>query len=471
MTVVDHQGPVLAPDGGWGWMVTFSSFMLNMILDGVFFTYGIFFPEFLRYFGQSNGKTQLLHSVLVGTCLVSGPLASVLVRKFDSRKVAATGALTASIGFFLSSFAPNLDVMFVCYGIMGGFGFGMFYLPAIVTIGVYFDSRRALATGLALCGSGVGALVFAPITRLLLETYGWRGSMWIVSAITLNGVIFSTTYRPLKTEKEIKNNKHNTSNNYTSRTDHDSESCCKHFCLAMTDMFDFSLLTSPTMLLYSTSCLLVMFGFFIPSNFLPVYATEINLSSEDGAVLILAMGISNTVGRVVMGYITDQSYANSLVINNIALLIGGLATCSVPFYTSFGMLVTYAVVFGLVTAAFALLRSILMAELLGVHRLNSSFGLLGLSMGLSTFVGSPIAGALADIYGNYRVAFYFSGISLVLGGLISVPLRFISKREHSKIKEFNFVDTYNSDQRKKTTDIEIVYFKKTITISTISEKI
>ena len=34
------------------------------------------------------------------------------------------------------------------YGVLGGFGLGLIYLPAVVAVGYYFDSKRALATGL-----------------------------------------------------------------------------------------------------------------------------------------------------------------------------------------------------------------------------------------------------------------------------------------------------------------------------------
>jgi len=35
-----------------------------------------------------------------------------------------------------------------------GVGFGFIYLPAIVTVGYYFETKRAFATGIAVCGSG-----------------------------------------------------------------------------------------------------------------------------------------------------------------------------------------------------------------------------------------------------------------------------------------------------------------------------
>jgi len=59
---------------------------------------------------------------------------------------------------------------------MAGIGFGLMYLPSIVMVSFYFDKRRALATGLAVCGSGVGTFVLAPFFSFLVSEYGWKVS-------------------------------------------------------------------------------------------------------------------------------------------------------------------------------------------------------------------------------------------------------------------------------------------------------
>lgn len=66
------DAPPAPPDGGWGWVVTFSSFMVSFLVDGVCFTFGLLFTEFLEYFGESKGKTSLLGSVLNGAYLSLG---------------------------------------------------------------------------------------------------------------------------------------------------------------------------------------------------------------------------------------------------------------------------------------------------------------------------------------------------------------------------------------------------------------
>ena len=60
------------PDGGWGWVVVFASFINHVIVDGITFTFGMFYMEFLDYFGASKGKTALVGSLLAGFYLMSG---------------------------------------------------------------------------------------------------------------------------------------------------------------------------------------------------------------------------------------------------------------------------------------------------------------------------------------------------------------------------------------------------------------
>jgi len=64
-----------------------------------------------------------------------------------------------------------------------GIGFGFMYLPSIVMVSFYFDKRRALATGLAVCGSGVGTFVLAPFFNFLVSEYGWKVSQAQVIAM------------------------------------------------------------------------------------------------------------------------------------------------------------------------------------------------------------------------------------------------------------------------------------------------
>jgi len=58
-----------------------------------------------------------------------------------------------------------------------------------------------MATGIAVCGSGIGAFVFAPLCEYLLSVYDWKGATLIVSGLVLNGVVMGALYRPLEAQR------------------------------------------------------------------------------------------------------------------------------------------------------------------------------------------------------------------------------------------------------------------------------
>ena len=69
----------IPPDGDWGWVVTFSSFMVGLVVDGICFTFGFFFLEFQTYFGSNKSVTSLINSTLNGTYLTIGKRLVVIV--------------------------------------------------------------------------------------------------------------------------------------------------------------------------------------------------------------------------------------------------------------------------------------------------------------------------------------------------------------------------------------------------------
>jgi|SRR6218665_579475 len=68
---VSHYIPI-PPDGGYGWVIVFASFMNHVIVDGIAFTVGIFYTEFCEYFQEGDAKTALAGSLLAGCYLFSG---------------------------------------------------------------------------------------------------------------------------------------------------------------------------------------------------------------------------------------------------------------------------------------------------------------------------------------------------------------------------------------------------------------
>eukprot|EP00090_Calanus_glacialis_P045680 TRINITY_DN8647_c0_g1_i4.p1 TRINITY_DN8647_c0_g1~~TRINITY_DN8647_c0_g1_i4.p1 ORF type:complete len:613 (-),score=104.49 TRINITY_DN8647_c0_g1_i4:381-2219(-) len=189
------------PDGGWGWVVVFASFMIHIIADGITYSFGVFLVELIDKFGADRGAASLIPSILVGVTLGSGPIASYFTNRYGCRAVTIAGAILASAGLALSCAANSIVVLYFTIGILTGLGFGLIYLPAIVSVSIYFEKKRAFATGIAVCGSGVGTFIMAPVTKGLISQFGWQGAMLVTSGLILSCILFGCLMRPIKDEK------------------------------------------------------------------------------------------------------------------------------------------------------------------------------------------------------------------------------------------------------------------------------
>jgi MFS family permease len=190
------------PDGGWGWVVVVAAFVTNLIADGVTFTFGIIYVDLLRYFGEAKSKTAWIGGLFMSMPLISGPIASYLADRFGCRRICMFGSVLSAFGFVVSSYAESIELLIFTFGIISGFGLALCYVTAVVIVAYYFEKRRSLATGLSVCGSGIGTFLFAPLTTFLVTEYGWRGTTLILAGLFLNMAVCGALMRDLKWTKE-----------------------------------------------------------------------------------------------------------------------------------------------------------------------------------------------------------------------------------------------------------------------------
>ncbi|KAK7487224.1 hypothetical protein BaRGS_00021576 [Batillaria attramentaria] len=177
------------------WLFVPLCFLLYMLVYGIIYSMGIYYDSLRSHFDSSNLEISWLTSVLISSSETAGPLVSACIHKIGCRRAAMLGALLAAVSIFVSTFSPNLPTLIVTFGFLGGCGLCFIAVPAVVQVGRYFHRRRALVTGLVCSGGGIGSLFFPPMLNYFLLTYGWKGSLWILAGIVLNGVCFGYACR------------------------------------------------------------------------------------------------------------------------------------------------------------------------------------------------------------------------------------------------------------------------------------
>ncbi|XP_023340234.1 monocarboxylate transporter 12 isoform X2 [Eurytemora carolleeae] len=559
----DNQPIVPPPDGGWGWAVVFASFMIHVIADGITYSFGIFLVELIRVFDSDRGATSLIPSILVGVTLGSGPITASFTNRYGCRAVTIAGAILASAGLALSTLSNSIGVLYFTIGVCTGLGFGLIYLPAIVSVSMYFEKKRAFATGIAVCGSGLGTFIMAPVTKGLINQFGWKGAMLITAGLILNCIIFGAMFRPLQPKSKKKllmveegsegkvllenngnyahpiqnggapvngepvppmrpfaeqtgmNGKYNDMTRFTmshpahlnqaeskprihfgshahfqglksrrgsrdegtgvmNRKDilyggsllnipeykrdpqgyrrsiqnlpedaeypgtQENRICCCTVSPAQARSFnqmaDFSLFRDPVFIMYAVSNFLTSIGFNVPYVYTVDRAILWGMDPESASFLLSVIGIANTIGRIILGWIGDQGWVKRLYIYNFCLVLCGITMGLSVFCTTYTTQAMYCAVFGVTSGAYVGLTSVVLTDLLGLDKLTNSFGLILFFQGIASVMGPPVIGALYDAIGDYDAGFYFAGSMIFLSGAMLFFIPPIQRRIDAKPK-------------------------------------
>ena len=57
----DDTSPPPPPDGGWGWVVVVASFLCNMVLDGIGYSFGILLKPLMEHYGEGKGVISMVN--------------------------------------------------------------------------------------------------------------------------------------------------------------------------------------------------------------------------------------------------------------------------------------------------------------------------------------------------------------------------------------------------------------------------
>ena len=76
-------------------------------------------PSVFIYLG-GKCKTKVSVRMYIQHQYVAGPVVSALANSFGCRIVSIIGSIIAGVAFAISQFSPNIDVLILTYGVMGG---------------------------------------------------------------------------------------------------------------------------------------------------------------------------------------------------------------------------------------------------------------------------------------------------------------------------------------------------------------
>ncbi|XP_049289443.1 uncharacterized protein LOC125767142 isoform X2 [Anopheles funestus] len=77
-------------------------------------------------------------------------------------------------------------------------GVGLATSAAFVALNHYFAKKRGQAVGLSMAGTALGMLIMPQLVRILLELYGFRGAVLVLSGLALHATVGAMLLQPIK---------------------------------------------------------------------------------------------------------------------------------------------------------------------------------------------------------------------------------------------------------------------------------
>uniref|UniRef100_H2R1J2 Monocarboxylate transporter 11 n=1 Tax=Pan troglodytes TaxID=9598 RepID=H2R1J2_PANTR len=390
--------PAGPPDGGWGWVVAAAAFAINGLSYGLLRSLGLAFPDLAEHFDRSAQDTAWISALALAVQQAASPVGSALSTRWGARPVVMVGGVLASLGFVFSAFARGLLHLYLGLGLLAGFGWALVFAPALGTLSRYFSRRRVLAVGLALTGNGASSLLLAPALQLLLDTFGWRGALLLLGAITLHLTPCGALLLPLVLPGE--------------------PPAPPRSPLAALGL---GLFTRRAFSIFALGTALVGGGYFVPYVHLAPHALDRGLGGYGAALVVAVAAMGDAGARLVCGWLADQGWVPLPRLLAVFGALTGLGLWVVGLSWG-GPLLAAAVAYGLSAGSYAPLVFGVLPGLVGVGGVVQATGLVMMLMSLGGLLGPPLSGFLRDETGDFTASFLLSGSLILSGSFIYIGL-------------------------------------------------
>uniref|UniRef100_A0A8D0CB28 Monocarboxylate transporter 10 n=1 Tax=Salvator merianae TaxID=96440 RepID=A0A8D0CB28_SALMN len=394
------------PEGGWGWVVMLASMWCNGAVFGIQNSCGILFKSLVKEFGDPEDKqlmfrTAWVNSLSMGMIFFCSPIVSVFTNIYGCRTVAVVGAAVAFTGLLASSFVRSLGPLYFTYGILFGCGCSFAYQPSLVILGHYFKKRLGLVNGIVTAGSSLFTVTLPFLLTILIDSVNLYNTFRILCIFIFILFLAGFTYKPLMPSAKI------------------SEDKSKSRFPPAKKIFNFSIFKVKSYRIWALGIPAALFGYFIPYVHLLEHVKERIGENVPEETLLLCLGITSGIGRLMFGRIADYiPGAKKVYLQVISFFFIGLMSMMIPLCYTFGGLIAVCLFMGLFDGCFISIMAPIAFELVGAQLVSQAIGFLLGFMSIPMIVGPPVAGLLRDHLGTYDVAFYLAGVPPLIGGAV-----------------------------------------------------
>lgn len=429
------------------WFVVVGALLIQISL-GAIYIYSVFKPALKDKFTDWSPTDLALPSQIV---LASFALSMIIFGRIQDRlgprKIATVGGILLGIGLTIASFANNLFMFVLGFSILGGIGIGAAYVCPIATCVKWFPDMRGLITGLAVAGFGAGALVFTPVAKSLIASYGIMSTFLYLGIIFLIAVVIGAQlminpppgYKPDGWNPPAPTT---SSQGSAQKTDFTWQEMLKTSQFWLLWLTYFAGCTAGLMIIMNATNIWQSFSLLSIFNNLPISKDVYGDIIAKGASAVIIVSILNAIGRIAWGKISDIIGRRPTLM--IMFIYAGAIMIALQFLRPYPLYLFGVASIGFCFGGFLALYPAVTADFFGTKNVGANYGWMFSAYGAGGLFGPWLAPKLMSVVsnvpyealdkggtivqktyeaGNYTTAFIISGALCVVSAILIITLR------------------------------------------------
>lgn len=384
-------------DGKNRWRIVLGTVIVMMAL-GTIYTWSLYNQPLVDQFGWELSSVSTTFSIMSLSLAVATLFSSKLQEKIGLRRLIMFSGFAMGLGLIISSQVSSLWGLYLFAGIVVGGADGLAYMTTLSNALKWFPERKGLISGIAVGSYGMGSLFFNYINGAILESLGITQTLlfWgiIVILMMVGG---SFLIREATVKAEVVAAKLPVSKNYSVKE---------------------MLHTKEAFLLFIVLFTTCMSGLFVIGIVADIGVSMVNLSAASATNAVAIVAIFNTLGRIVLGSLSDTLGRLNVVSGSIIAMTFAITILSY-LELNYGLYIASVAIIAFSFGGNITIFPAIVADFFGLKNSGQNYGIIYQGFGLGALSASFIAILLGEFESTFKLIMVLS----IISGIIALTLK------------------------------------------------
>ncbi|EHD21694.1 MULTISPECIES: L-lactate MFS transporter [Brenneria] len=368
---------------------------------GTIYTWSLFNQPLVDKFGWSLSSVAVTFSITSFCLAVATLFAGKFQERIGIRRLTLFAGMALGLGLMASAGVSSLSLFYILMGMVVGFADGTAYIITLSNLIKWFPERKGLIAGISVGAFGTGSLLFKYVNSFLIAEVGVSQAFFYWGIIVMAMITLGSSLLKEPNADSV-------------ATSPASQRRAADFSLGEMLAVKESYLL---FIIFFTAC---MSGLYLIGIVKDIGVQMAGMDMATAANAVSAIAIFNTVGRIVLGAISDKM--SRLRVISFTLLVTAIAV-SVMTFLPLNPLLFFACVSAV---AFCFGGNItifpaIVGDFFGMKNHSKNYGVIYQGFGIGALSGSFIATQLGGFHATFVAIIVMSLVSFMITLWVKPP--------------------------------------------------